>query len=93
MSFGKGVKGNKEEKGKGTFESLKKRRVHQKDVLYKKIMGDARIAKVERLQICDDAAADDFGKSAFLEDFLNSRGNSALHITKRVKLTESGVDA
>jgi hypothetical protein len=66
--------------------------MHQKDVMYKKLMSDPRVAKIERLPISDDAAADDFGKSAFLEDFLNSRGTSH-HTTKRQKLTDSGVDA
>ncbi len=44
--------------------------------MYKKLMSDPRIVKIERLPINDDAAADDFGKSAYLEEFLNTRGTS-----------------
>ncbi len=37
---------------------LQKRRNHQKEVLYRRIMGDTRVANGERLPISDDAGAD-----------------------------------
>ena len=62
---------------------LKKRQSHQKEVVYRRIMADARVANGERLPISDDAGADEQGRSKELEEFINFRG------TKRVKMTES----
>lgn len=62
---------------------LKKRRNHQKEVVYRRIMADARIANGERLPISDDAGADEQGRSKELEEYLNFKG------TKRVKISET----
>ena len=62
---------------------LKKRRNHQKEVLYRRIMVDARVANGERLPISDDAGADTYGRSKELEEYLNFRG------IKRVKISET----
>jgi hypothetical protein len=51
--------------------------------LYRRIMGDTRVANGERMPISDDAAADTQGKSKELEEYLNYRGN------KRVKVSET----
>ena len=82
-----GVKGSvKKTEKKGQARPpvlLKKRQSHQKEVVYRRIMADARVANGERLPISDDAGAYEQGRSKELEEFINFRG------TKRVKMTES----
>ena len=57
--------------------------MHQKDVLYKRMMEDPKIANCERLPVCDDGGNDTFGRSKELEEFIAFRG------TKRVKVSET----